>query len=200
MTIPLAGWVAPFGYPRINARSRLPVAFRSVPRPSSPPGTKASTECPSRARDHPDPPRDGPITMHGNHPQPCKPRTIPLVISHLAHLAPEPGQPRETKPPPREAAARTSGQTCDRQTQRRTKTRFTLTKTTRPKPGRQTAPPPVGGQAVPNTTPATPTPEHPLERPGDPPGEIIQARRSSRVETIGFEPTTPCLQSRCSPN
>ena len=46
----LAGWVAPFGYPRINACSRLPVAFRSVPRPSSPPGAKASTECPSHTR------------------------------------------------------------------------------------------------------------------------------------------------------
>ena len=44
------GWVAPFGYPRINACSRLPMAFRSVPRPSSPPGAKASTECPSHAR------------------------------------------------------------------------------------------------------------------------------------------------------
>jgi hypothetical protein len=44
------GWVAPFGYPRINACSRLPVAFRSVPRPSSPPGAKASTECPSHTR------------------------------------------------------------------------------------------------------------------------------------------------------
>eukprot|EP01012_Entosiphon_sulcatum_P049954 TRINITY_DN686_c0_g1_i3.p1 TRINITY_DN686_c0_g1~~TRINITY_DN686_c0_g1_i3.p1 ORF type:complete len:121 (-),score=2.92 TRINITY_DN686_c0_g1_i3:416-778(-) len=46
------GWVAPFGYPRIKACSRLPVAFRSVPRPSSPPGAKASTECPSHAREH----------------------------------------------------------------------------------------------------------------------------------------------------
>ena len=44
------GWVAPFGYPRIEACSRLPVAFRSVPRPSSPPSAKASTECPSHAR------------------------------------------------------------------------------------------------------------------------------------------------------
>jgi hypothetical protein len=44
------GWVAPFGCPRINACSRLPMAFRSVPRPSSPPGAKASTECPSLAR------------------------------------------------------------------------------------------------------------------------------------------------------
>ena len=30
--------VAPFGYPRINARVQLPVAFRSLPRPSSPLG------------------------------------------------------------------------------------------------------------------------------------------------------------------
>ena len=41
------GRVSPFGYPRIKACSRLPVAFRSVPRPSSPLGAKASTRCPS---------------------------------------------------------------------------------------------------------------------------------------------------------
>ena len=40
------GWVAPFGDRRINVRSQLPGAFRSVPRPSSPRGTKASTKCP----------------------------------------------------------------------------------------------------------------------------------------------------------
>jgi hypothetical protein len=56
--IPVAGWVAPFGYPRINACSRLPVAFRSVPRPSSPPGAKASTECPSYTRYVPNPGRN----------------------------------------------------------------------------------------------------------------------------------------------
>src|SRR5271157_3284724 len=44
--------VSPFGYPWIKACSRLPMAFRSVPRPSSPPGAKASTECPYRALDH----------------------------------------------------------------------------------------------------------------------------------------------------
>ena len=64
------GWVAPFGYPRIKACSRLPMAFRSVPRPSSPPGAKASTECPYHtpiqggSRLSPEPP-----TMHGNHRQ-----------------------------------------------------------------------------------------------------------------------------------
>jgi hypothetical protein len=61
--IPLARGVAPFGHPWITACSRLPRAFRSVPRPSSPPGAKASTECPSRARPNPlatEPPRTAP--------------------------------------------------------------------------------------------------------------------------------------------
>ena len=34
--------VAPFGHQRIIGRLHLPVAFRSLPRPSSPPGAKAS--------------------------------------------------------------------------------------------------------------------------------------------------------------
>ena len=40
------GGVSPFGYLRINDRSHLPAAFRSVPRPSSPLSAKASTERP----------------------------------------------------------------------------------------------------------------------------------------------------------
>ncbi len=44
--IPSKGWVSPFGHPRINDRSHLPAAFRSVPRPSSPLSAKASTERP----------------------------------------------------------------------------------------------------------------------------------------------------------
>ena len=43
----LAGRVSPFGHPRIKACSRLPVAYRSVPRPSSPLDAKASTKRPS---------------------------------------------------------------------------------------------------------------------------------------------------------
>ena len=35
--------VPPFGYPRINSRSQIPVAFRSLLRPSSLPDAKAST-------------------------------------------------------------------------------------------------------------------------------------------------------------
>ena len=60
------GWVAPFGYPRIKACSRLPMAFRSVPRPSSPPGAKASTECPSRARE----PKPNHLHHHAQKPSP----------------------------------------------------------------------------------------------------------------------------------
>jgi hypothetical protein len=48
------GGVSPFGHPRINDRSHLPAAFRSVPRPSSPLGAKASTERPSHT--YPPPP------------------------------------------------------------------------------------------------------------------------------------------------
>ena len=43
----LAGRVSPFGNPRIKACSRLPAAYRSVPRPSSPLDAKASTKRPS---------------------------------------------------------------------------------------------------------------------------------------------------------
>ncbi len=40
------GGVAPFGNFWIKECSPLPRTYRSVPRPSSPPGAKASTECP----------------------------------------------------------------------------------------------------------------------------------------------------------
>ena len=41
-----AEWVAPFGNPRIKACVPLPEAYRSLPRPSSPVGAKASIVCP----------------------------------------------------------------------------------------------------------------------------------------------------------
>ena len=43
---PPARRVAPFGHPRIKGYLLLPVAFRSLSRPSSPPRAKASTVCP----------------------------------------------------------------------------------------------------------------------------------------------------------
>ncbi len=44
--IPFTWWVAPFGYLRIKSYWPIPVAFRSLSRPSSPPRAKASTVCP----------------------------------------------------------------------------------------------------------------------------------------------------------
>ena len=41
-----SGWVSPFGDPRIKACLRLPEAYRSLPRPSSPIAAKASTVSP----------------------------------------------------------------------------------------------------------------------------------------------------------
>ena len=43
--INLLVWVSPFGNPRIKAYSQLPMAYRSVSRPSSPLCAKASTKC-----------------------------------------------------------------------------------------------------------------------------------------------------------
>ena len=54
------GGVSPFGNSRINDRSHLPATYRSVPRPSSPSGAKASTECPSLTPSHHHRPRTGP--------------------------------------------------------------------------------------------------------------------------------------------
>ena len=46
-----AGWVSPFGNPRIKVCCRLPEAYRRLPRPSSPSAAKASTEC-ANSLDH----------------------------------------------------------------------------------------------------------------------------------------------------
>ena len=40
---PSAGWVVPFGNPWIKGHLHLPMAYRSLSRPSSPPRAKAST-------------------------------------------------------------------------------------------------------------------------------------------------------------
>jgi hypothetical protein len=93
------------------------MAFRSVPRPSSPPGAKASTECPSYARKHPDRPPGHPDDqsnpMHRNHPRPTRPRTLPHG-SCSAHIAPEPTAIAGPRSPMLTHDARKSGQTCDR--------------------------------------------------------------------------------------
>ena len=75
--IPSKGWVSPFGHPRINDRSHLPAAFRSVPRPSSPLSAKASTERPYLTSYPHHRPRTGP-----NHAQ-CKLLTNSSASHHI---------------------------------------------------------------------------------------------------------------------
>ena len=75
------GGVSPFGYPRINDRSHLPAAFRSVPRPSSPLGAKASTERPSLSP-----------------PTQSQARTQDQTAPHM-HKTQEPGQRKHTHLP-----------------------------------------------------------------------------------------------------
>ena len=101
------GGVSPFGHPRINDRSHLPAAFRSVPRPSSPPGAKASTERPYHAREpiqHR--PRAGPnrawpslTTAAWTSARPAPALLMPQPTSHTLrtnHLTPPPGHPKRS--------------------------------------------------------------------------------------------------------
>ena len=77
------GWVSPFGHPRINDCSHLPAAFRSVPRPSSPLGAKASTECPSLTPYPHHRPRTGPSHAQCNyHYQAAAPASSPTSRSN----------------------------------------------------------------------------------------------------------------------
>ncbi len=58
--------VLPFGNPRIKGCLHLPEAYRSLPRPLSPPGAKASTEHPSLLdRTHPTAERKGASATNG---------------------------------------------------------------------------------------------------------------------------------------
>ena len=106
--IPIARWVAPFGYPRIKACSRLPMAFRSVPRPSSPPGAKASTECPYRAPSQMRASRLATVnahqarslhTMHRNHRRTSRPAISLASLTHIItqHLTNAPDHCRRIK-------------------------------------------------------------------------------------------------------
>src|SRR3954452_3215197 len=89
------GGVAPFGHPRINDRSHLPAAFRSVPRPSSPLGAKASTERPCLTH-HPTTLTPARSTKPRNKPKAAdsKPLRLPLYAT-----LPFPDSPVKDHPP-----------------------------------------------------------------------------------------------------
>src|SRR3712207_4848338 len=97
------GGVSPFGHPRINDRSHLPAAFRSVPRPSSPLGAKAST--------------GRPYTCSGRRAQPARAR--PGASNKQPNQPPSPiNQPtnQQAAPPPARRTEPRDGQTARQQT------------------------------------------------------------------------------------
>ncbi len=149
------GGVSPFGYPRINDRSHLPAAFRSVPRPSSPLGAKASTERPSLSP-----------------PTQSQARTQDQTAPHM-HKTQEPGQ-RNTH-------------TLTQSTNQPFHLHLSKEQSTRPAPRG----PPGGGFG---STQLCPTPKGSQERISQP---VARPTRAD-MEATGFEPVTPCLQSRCS--
>ncbi len=250
MTILLAEWVAPFGYPRINACSRLPMAFRSVPRPSSPPGAKASTECPSCAPTQPEPrspgrsrhaqepstPRHGATLLSGHHRHamqtpPCR----TAACAYTTHSRPPPSQRQTATHAPERRHRKSRG----RHPPLRTGTcRSVARPRQRPETHQNLIHPDKDHSAAHR---AAPTPRHPAGHPrwrcsrpdaefrtslrrhgsvasgqGSSPGikaqgseqqprghrsPITDPRSLTRdMETTGFEPVTPCLQSRCSPS
>ncbi len=223
------GWVAPFGHPRIKACSRLPMAFRSVPRPSSPPGAKASTECPS----HTPYKRQSSVTKPGNR------TTTPSC--HCARLTPNANSASLTNAPDhchrterddpntltRNSASLPVRQSPDTATDHSTRPQASVC---RPEPTESSyaprgAPEPDSQHKRTAVTPPGRAQQHhgstgpPHALGGRPirrrsriqPMKITHSARRRHhtrrtpepltlVETIGFEPMTPCLQSRCSTN
>ncbi len=172
--IPLARWVAPFGHPWITACSRLPKAFRSVPRPSSPPSAKASTRCPYRARQ---------ILV------------VPCALQPTGH--PTPAQ-RPNAPHTRQIKDQAAPSFTD------THTMAPLTPKARPsEPGKPQAPAapqsPIHHTKI--TPYQSPVVSFQGPDQGKTPFLATDGRRPiAALETAGLEPATPCLQSRCSPS
>ena len=201
------GWVAPFGYPRIKACSRLPVAFRSVPRPSSPPGAKASTECPYldrfRSTDLSSP-CTGTITPSAHqdsHETTLTDSSQPSLISTSArsahntplNLAVDCWLPPSAQShyPVRHARQRTRTHhyftmTTEQHAEHTSRTHQNLFTLTIKAAATQHDPALAATLSGANTAIVLRHEPHRIDR--------------SMVETIGIEPTTPCLQSRCSPS
>jgi hypothetical protein len=160
------------------------MAFRSVPRPSSPPGAKASTECPSHAQDlhhaqkpssERKPPHSGIIcSAHNRSIAPARADAMDFHASE--RFAPSQGHPQ------------TPGQTLRRQRPETHQNLIYPDKEQRPG-GAQTAP--QARFVSLHTNSADYFRFSAIHSPNPP---------SPLVETIGLEPTTPCLQSRCSPS
>ena len=167
------GWVAPFGHCRINACCQLPDTFRRLPRPSSPLTAKASTVC-AYSLDHITPSRLGTTWLTLNYFALASTTRVMTDKSHNARYVPD----------------------CQRTRRRpRCRNRF---KSCAPYPSvalAATARTVVGlGGLEPPTSPLSGARSNHLSyRP-------VAKTLPAMVEPVGIEPTTPCLQSRCSPS
>jgi hypothetical protein len=170
------------------------VAFRSVPRPSSPPGAKASTECPCFARAsamHRSKPRHRQPAAGTTHPIHAKTPTHTITHSGIPapprpnqtprrRTNPDASEPARTPQPPAKAGNHRSDITHRHAPRDAPKPRFTLTKTTsgtrpvhRPGPHRQTFFP------LPRSQPA----RIPTRSPGTPRGSRQRADGDDRTRT-----------------
>ena len=188
------GRVSPFGDPRINGRSPLPAAYRSVLRPSSPLSAKASTKCPLTLDPTANPTRrDKPRAKPGSRPQ----RQAAIGHSALRHTTTA-GQVGTQGDPPRRRKDRLRPHNLS-------------TMSNNPDDDRRTSLPgkPPPKPCLLPRTPARSTPgwvepngiEPPADRRSANSKRIGSPHRLTRlVELNGIEPMTSCLQSRRSPN
>ena len=175
------GRVSPFGNPRIKVCSQLPVAYRSVLRPSSPLSAKASTKCPSTLDPTANPTRRDKPPDHSGRFAPTRHAAIGL-LSTSSHSFTTAGQVGTQDPGATPCGATTSD----------------LAPTERPPAAAQ----PIHNVQQPDGDPRT-------SLPGTTAAKTRFSHRGSRahplthpqmVELNGIEPMTSCLQSRRSPN
>ena len=171
------GRVSPFGDPRINGRSPLPAAYRSVLRPSSPLSAKASTKCPSTLDPTANPTRRDKPPDHSGRFAPTRHAAIGL-LSTSSHSFTTAGQVGTQDPGATPCGATTSD----------------LAPTERPPAAAQPIhnvqeqKPPPPALYDPRRTRCLPQEPHPIRS------------TPELVELNGIEPMTSCLQSRRSPN
>ena len=169
------------------------MAFRSVPRPSSPPGAKASTECPYRAQ-HRMTKRPS-HAMHRNQPHTRYTRCaqFPSRVSKHRHDSSN-VSPLNTPPAwdknPTARPHLASGQT-DAGTHAQSRSKLIELTMNNTAGAAQSHPHRSRSSVTSNPDPSSFSAHS---------ASHSDQRNMREMETIGIEPMTPCLQSRCSPS
>ena len=170
------GWVSPFGHRRINACCQLPDAFRRLPRPSSPLTAKASTVC-AYSLDHITPSRLR-VIRRREHQR--------LITSNKGARAPRLSLYDTSWTFVSKRSLLPDCQRTRTWLQRQARFRSLCAQSHSELVG-------LGGLEPPASPLSGVRSNHLSYRP----------KKSSQVrvvEPVGIEPTTPCLQSRCSPS